>query len=256
MKPHQLNSVEPLWQLSDFDAHLQAALLEAHIDLSSPSSGLKRITWNSSPLIGSVLGIDLSREHNGKSFSDTSAIERYTRGSDLVARYPENQSQPYSLEAYWRVSVPQTDHVQIDSIVSLQTSLLESYPTAQTVTSLAAHEAWFVPSDGTKARMLANELNAEQTTTSDDFAGILLRSKEGGWSYLEGTQVSDLGTWQADWDKSGKWTMKRFLGGEFQEKGVIRRLRVRGIFLPQEGDIENAPHLLSEFASSPPPLTV
>lgn len=256
MTSQQSKFPESLWQLIGFDAQLQAASLNAHLDLQSPSLGLKSVTWNSSPLVGSVLGIHLSQKLNEQSPSDARVIEGYTRGSDLVVNYPENQSQPYSLEAYWRVSIPQRDHVQIDAIVSLQTSLLECYPTAQAVTSLAAGEAWFVPSGGSKARLLANELNAEQTITSDDFAGILLRSADGLWSYLEGTQASDLGTWQADWDKSGKWTLKRFLGGDFQEKGVIRRLRVRGIFLPQEGDIENAPRLLSEFANSPPPLTV
>lgn len=251
----QSSSSESLWQLSGFAAQLQAASLVARIDLQSPALGLKGLTWKSAPLIGSVLGIDLSQSSKIHGKSIGALVDGFARGSDLVAKYPETQSQPFTLEVYWRVAATESDQVQIDAIVSLQTSLLECYPTVQTITSLAAQEAWFVPSSGSKARLLAHEVSPEQTTSSDEFAGVVLRSADRSWSYLEMTHPEDLGTWQADCEESGKWRLQRLLGGEFQEKGVIRRLRVRGVFLPQEEDIEIASRLLREFASSPSPLT-
>ncbi len=255
MAIEQSSSFESLWQLSGFAAQLQAASLDARIDLQSPALGINGLTWNSAPLLGSVLGIDLSQSPAIHSNSIGALVDGFARGSDLVAKYPETQSQPFTLEVYWRVAAAESDQVQIDAIVSLQTSLLECYPTVQIMTSLAAKEAWFVPSPGSKARLLTNEVSPEQTTNSDEFAGVLLRSADRLWSYLEMTHPEDLGTWRADYVESGKWTLQRLLGGEFQEKGVIRRLRVRGVFLPQEEDIEVASRLLSEFASSPPPLT-
>jgi len=39
-------------------------------------------------------------------------------------------------------------------------------------------------------------------------------------------------------------------------KGVIRRLRLRGAFLPRENDLQRAAQFFTELATETPPLTV
>ncbi|TWU28550.1 hypothetical protein [Bythopirellula polymerisocia] len=245
------NSTEVMWQLRGHDALLKTGSFSAHLNLQRPVLGLRTISAESVSLTGSVLGIGLAQGFSEQGLSINEGFDCFVRGRDLVARYPETHSQPFSLDVYWRVEITDSRLVIIDAIVSLQTSLLESYPKVQTITSIHAKEAWFVPDSHKKARLISSG----QELTCDEFAGVLLRGAKGSWSYLEMTHPEDLGTWQAVDDQSDSWTLQRTLGGEFQEKGVIRRLRVRGLFIPREGDIETAPRLLKDFASSLPPLT-
>ena len=251
MNSPQNKSSEILWQLSGCNAQLHVDSLAAKLNLQHPSLGLGRIAWDSLPQSGSVLGIGFAKDSAERDLSIGEGFDCFVRGTDLVARYPETDEQSFTLEVYWRVESMQSCRVQIDAIVSLQTSLLECYPAAQTISNLRATQAWLVPDVGARAR----QISPGEQLTSDEFAGVLLRDTVASWSYLEMTHPEDLGTWQATDVEADEWNLQRTLGGEFQEKGVIRRMRVRGIFLPREGDLELAPQLLNEFADSPPPLT-
>jgi hypothetical protein len=54
---------------------------------------------------------------------------------------------------------------------------------------------------------------------------------------------------------AGGVAWNRLLFGEQLEKGVIRRARIAGWFLPRENDLTIALRLWGEFCNSPPPLT-
>ena len=47
----------------------------------------------------------------------------------------------------------------------------------------------------------------------------------------------------------------RSLAGTFLEKGVLRRMRVRGALLPRERDLQLASQCLVRLAEESPPLT-
>ena len=49
--------------------------------------------------------------------------------------------------------------------------------------------------------------------------------------------------------------LQRIFGGSFLEKGVIRRMRMRGVVLPREGDLDMAAKLFAAFCEEEPPLT-
>jgi hypothetical protein len=55
---------------------------------------------------------------------------------------------------------------------------------------------------------------------------------------------------------SGDCRLKWTLFSEFMEKGVIRRARLVGAFLPRENDSELAANCCNAFERAPLPLTV
>ncbi len=178
-------------------------------------------------------------------------MDRFVRGVDLVANYPQTETQRFTLHVYWRVIAAEASLVILDSIVSLQTSLLECFPKVILTTKLPARKALLIAGDGSPPTSIHERLEGHET------AGVLLRDADQAWSYLEMTHPADLGRWRVE--PGDSISIHRELGGEFQEKGVIRRLRTRGAFFPcshdLESDLEMAVRLLGEFAASSPPLT-
>lgn len=138
----------------------------------------------------------------------------------------------------------------LDGILSLQTDLLESFPQLTTESNLETGQVQIVTAEG------HTTLHDEQHTTPNDSSDcVLCRPQAGNWSYAEMTHPDDLGSWQVLAARQGETIIRRQLGGNFLEKGVIRRLRVRGAFLPRENDVELAVACQKEFAAEQPPLT-
>jgi hypothetical protein len=233
------------WQLVDSQAQLRISGLQACVDPAIPARGLHQLVWNDSPLTGSLLGVTVAGKATDSSELCTTGLERFIRGDDLVANFPQSESQPFTLHIYWRASTSESPLVVLDAIVSLQTSLLECYPKVILTTELPAAEVLVVHRNVAEG---SADLRSDETT-----AAILLRSANRQWSYLEMTHPDDKGCWSVE--TSTPMMVRRELGGEFQEKGVIRRMRVRGAFMSSENDMELAQRLMADFASSSPPLT-
>jgi len=235
------------WQLAESNARLQVGSLLASVDLLQPANGLHQLSWQNASVAGKLLGVTVAEQSATPTNLATASIDKFVRGGDLVANYPQCESQPFTLHIYWRVAAANSRLIILDAIVSLQTSLLECFPKAILTTELPASETWLVPGDGSSPTKLGQQLE------SNEPAGVLLRGAGNGWSYLEVTHPDDLGEWRVA--NSSTTKIERELGGEFQEKGVIRRLRVRGAFLAAENDLEVATQVIKDFAASPPPLT-
>lgn len=235
-----------VWRIENSCAELHAALLAAQLDLAKPMQGLGQLSWDESSLEGSVLGVATGDYPLGAGPSDA-----FARGDDLVASYTETDARPFSLQVYWR-AVERDDVVFLDAILSLQTPLLESFPGVSTQTRLNCDELWIVPSGKGEPQ----ELNESAIDCQHDNADcILVRADDAEWSYAEMTHPDDRGQWQIKIPATGQCTVQRELGGAFLEKGVIRRLRVRGAFLPRNKDFELARECMTELAASAPPLT-
>jgi hypothetical protein len=241
------NLITSPWQLFDSSAHLQTSLLQANVNLLQPALGLHGLSWNEISLPGNLLGVTVAEEATNARSLSTTGLDDFVRGVDLVANYPQTETQHFTLHIYWRVPKAEANLVIVDAILSLQTSLLECFPKAILTTELPASDAWLVSGDGSPPMPLLERFESVEA------AGVLLRGVNRAWSYFEMTHPDDLGSWRIEAGASTK--MQRELGGEFQEKGVIRRLRTRGAFLSCENDLEVAARLREEFAASPPPLT-
>jgi len=215
-----------VWQFAATGARLLTSPLSGEVALDNPAAGIGRLVWRDVPFVGNVLGVSA-----GESSAPQDA---FARGADLVAVYAQTEPQSFTWQVYWRAFVPEADVVLLDVILSLQTPLLESFPRVATHSQLPAGEALEVVDAGDC---------------------ILLRPAKGDWSYAEMTHPKDRGNWQLSSTANDQLRLDRRLGGQFLEKGVIRRLRLRGTFLPRENDRNLAAHYFALLAEETPPLT-
>jgi len=208
------------WKLTSGTAELRTSQLSGRIDLRNPLRGLHRLTYNATVVEGSVLGVAMLGE-------DASLEEAFVRGDDLVATYRADGDRPFSLQVYWTIALRENG-VFLDTLLSLETPLLESFP---------------------KVIVKSQLQGVEVLQQNQDHEFLILRSIDNAWSYAEMAHPADPVELQID----EKGVLQRSLGGAFLEKGVIRRLRLRGVFLPR--DLQNASECLAELVSEAPPLT-
>jgi hypothetical protein len=180
-------------------------------------------------------------------------LENYQRGTDLVATYlqtPERNTRP---QVYWRViEQPVAENslsTALEVIISAQTSLLDSQP-------LIALESTLPPGEV----CLWNERGESVTAASDAWQTgdgspcvVLFRPRDWSLSYCEMVHPSDFSAMQIQMSDlpSVRWQMFP----ESLEKGVIRRGRVRGVFLPRAEDEPLARAAFRTFVDSPQVLS-
>ncbi len=249
MVTHSSTKVSDIWRLDSTKAILCTPQLTANIDLLNPRAGISQLVFEDEPIEGFALGVNFGTK---AALSSKDLCDVFVRGSDLIATYAETAERPFSLQVYWRATVGERGALLLDTILSLQTDLLESFPGLAVETKLPAAEAWLLPEEGATA----TEVVIPCDLSADRVGGFLLRPSNGDWSYAEMTHPEDRGECQIGRCKDDSLFVQRQLGGQFMEKGVIRSLRVRGVFLPRENDFELATQCLTSLATEEPPLTV
>ena len=222
-----------VWRLGATSAVLCTPQLTACVDLLNPHVGLNELEFGESTIDGYVLGISPGAYPVP---SESDLVDKFARGNDLVVTYAETNERPFSLQIYWRVTANEHGALALDAILSLQTDLLESFPGVAVETKLP--------------------VGPHQQLDIESADAHLIRSGRGDWSYAEATHPDDSGETEFVRSDEGRMALTRQLGGRFLEKGVIRRLRVRGVFLPQENDEAVATECLRNLATEEPPLTV
>jgi len=232
------------WQFDLSTPKLRTTQLCGSLTLDDPATGICQLKWKNVAVEGSILGI--SADESG------TPREAFTRGTDLVAVYTAAGPPSFNWQVYWRANQRDSGVVLLDTILSLQTDLLESFPSVTTRSQLAANEALLVCADGA-----TKELDPPLFGTDpiEDCDCLVLRSTSSDWSYAEMTHPLDQCTLQLTRSEQGLVSVRRKLGGSFLERGVIRRMRIRGAFLPRESDLERAAELFTELATELPPLT-
>ncbi|MGI9428731.1 MAG: hypothetical protein ACR2NM_08745 [Bythopirellula sp.] len=226
-------NVSDIWRLDATKAVLCTPQLTAEVDLLNPHAGLHRLEFGEATIDGSVLGIG-SGPYPAPQQGDLA--DKFVRGHDLVVSYAETRERPFSLQIYWRATTSQQGVLLLDTILSLQTALLESFPGVAVETKLPNSQHYQLPVDGADA--------------------YLVRCDGCSWSYAESTHPDDAGESQVKRSDAGASCMVRQLGGRFLEKGVIRRIRVRGVILPRENDEMVATDCLESLSREEPPLAV
>jgi hypothetical protein len=211
--------------------------LRARIDLLRPLDGLCALSFSGQTFAGDerALGVDVGKV----SADDVSLPETYARVDDLVATYRQTETRPFRLQAYWR-RVRLADRFDgrataIELQISINTSLLDTHPAVR-VTSC-----------------IAGSLAAAPASASAERRYSIVRTA-GGAVYWEAVHPSDERPAHGEATREGG-VRTHALFGDFLEKGVIVRARIRGAFLPASTTEADLDGLYDEFVREPLPLT-
>jgi hypothetical protein len=248
------------WQIQGCRARLETGLLQTQIDLVHPAAGLLEPIYN---------GIRLERTHvlelnpQPPANGPEELVDSYVRGVDLIATYAQIPDRRASCQIYWRAIESFRGVAGIEVIVSFQTSLLDSRPKVSVRSEIPQ-----VPV--ASVRLLAGleqprvepvELSPSRWRKSlrAPEAGVFLfQLPQAGIRYAEMVYPADFQTAEICAIESPEGPLIQLtypLRCEHLEKGVIRRARLRGIFLPADNDQALALECYRELVTASPPLT-
>lgn len=219
------------WELDGSRALLHGGRLQGMIELPQPSRGLNAVRVDGAAQVGWLMGIDVgSAETRGTSKDQPWEIaDVYVRGRDLVVTYREPLEQPFNLQLYWRIVDALDGAAALDLICSIQTPLWEAHPSVMVCSSLFETPAAIV-------------------------GDALIAAGPAKTSYIEATRRGDFEPVAAKEQSEFPGVYWRF-GPLFMEKGVIRRLQLRGAFVLSDAMTRDAGRLAQELAAEEPALT-
>jgi hypothetical protein len=226
------------WQIEGDIARLRIGPLAAQLDLRRPQLGMREVSLGGFPATSApatFLAVATLAGDEAEQIQDC-----YLRGSDLVVTYLETPERNIRPQLYWRaVEFPEDDAQAfgVDLIISTQTSELYSDPTLRVESSLPIGIEYVA------------------TNSAGERGPILFRLRPLAWSFAQAVHPSDIEGVDTALDAAGKARISHRLFAPGLEKGVIRRARVRGIFVPRERDEELAKASFAEFVAQELPLT-
>lgn len=212
-----------MWRLDGSKARFESHSFSAVVDIAAPNQGLGALHYARGAVAGSLLGVavdDLG--------SDEAPSDAYVRGNDLVVAYRETDQRPFSVQVYWTIALADDGSLMVDATTSIQTRQWEAYPRVTMTSTLPGSE--LIESDETS---------------------IVLRPDGLPWSYAEVALPGDFTCAHDGTVSRSRWQFD----GHFMERGVIRRLRVRGILLARTNDVQAAERAQVVLAAEQPPLT-
>jgi hypothetical protein len=249
----------PVWRLEGTSAQLTTGELAATIDLLRPADGLSGVRLGQQPLNRmKLLQVHLlpNQPHEPDEL-----IDAYVRGSDLIATYAQRPPRTVRPQIYWRAIGTRVGEqaTGVELILSAQTSFLESDPALALTSSLAANEVWRLTSAAECAyEHLQLSPNHPVAATSSNGTGLFLfRIPGASFSYVEMVHPTDFAAAELALENAAENLvgLTHRLFPENLEKGVIRRGRIRSLFVPRDTDQQTAFAFYRTFADSPPPLT-
>lgn len=250
---------QPTWHLKGNKAHLASDVIVASVDLLQPWLGLLDVQFQNQPLATTQLLQIFTRQPGPSGIEDLS--DSYVRGPDLIATYSQTAERNVRPQIYWRALIDEIPQgcFAIELILSMQTSLLDGTPTVTTVSQLPAQQVWRMRDDSS-GDFEAVKLSLNQPYIIDPQSGpglLLFRLPGDKISYAEMVHPTDFvaSTLSEKDAESGVMRLAQRLFPEHLEKGVIRRGRIRGVFLPRAGDLPAAADCYRQFITSAPPLT-
>jgi hypothetical protein len=233
-----------MWQMQGDIAQLSLASLELQIPWQTPWLGISsRRIFNSQ----NAMNLKLLQPHlQAQIQTDNSVQEAYIRGADLVVTFAPLQTarEPIYWQIYYRAWNNDLLHVSgLEIILSAHTAALHSQPAMQLVSEFGNYS--------TSEEVLTRNIEGSSLHTTKKAQVTLYRPKQEAFSYLEMVHPSDFSG--VDHQK-GRLSWSLF--PESLEKGVIRRVRACGLFLPRQNDEWNTVNsLVQQFMDSPPILT-
>jgi hypothetical protein len=209
------------WTFNGRRAELTCGALKGVIDVTAPRGGIAGLAFNDAAVNGALLSVDIDGE----------ASDAYVRCEDLVVTYRETPERPFSVQMYWSATAGQGGELILDGTVSIQTRAWEAYPRVTVTSTLTGAEVVPGVEDGVALlRPRGVDWTYAETALPEDFSPVAAASQAGG---------------------ANAWTF----ADQFMERGVIRRRRVRGAFVPRDGDLAAARRLTATLRTEHPPLT-
>ncbi len=244
---------QPVWHLHGSIAQLTSARLAATIDVQQSGHGLVSLTSEAADVAFPIEGARVLGVNGGRATTDSvHPTDTYVRGDDLILTGQFSGAPEVGLQVYWRVLQDEAHGVMgVEAIVSAQTELLDSDP-ASTVTSRWPRGTVLVAASGGEPKFVP--LSLMPHASAEGRGVVLIRPDNAPISFLEMVHPAD--DRGATIESSDEYLVTRYpVLTERLEKGVIRRSRLRAMFLPREHDAAIAEKLFQRFASSEVPLT-
>jgi hypothetical protein len=243
------------WRHEDAVAHVTCGPLHGRIGIDALGTRFSLKSWLGQAINGySVLGTE-GPATKSDSPEEVAFNDSYVRGRDLILRLAKRSPFQFDPQVYWRVTAHyEYRAVQIELVLSIQTDLLDSEPEWR-VSSLPIHGQCFhaarlSPDGFAELPIDHKELAFERSQSCEHL--FLFRNPTCGVSYAEMVHPTDFVCANL---VTAAWSLTSSLFPDRLEKGVIRRGRICGWFMPAENDLETAVKLAREFVDEPPPLT-
>ena len=242
------------WRLEQTQATLSWHGLEARLDLVHPELGLQTDRLHGQPLAAhALLGVLFDRD-----VSDAADCDVYGRQLDLIATYAELPERPLRVQTYWRaIEAPVDADVETCAMelqVSVQTPLLDCLPRVATQSLLRSDaELKMLPCS---VGDLHDPASAASPLSPGGMAlAMELTAGDRPWQYVEMIHAEDAQSASAE-QGPGTWRIQQDLFEPGLEKGVIRRVRVRGLFYAGAADVALVERAYRTFHGAALPLTV
>jgi hypothetical protein len=233
-----------MWQLDGTIASWQCEHLTAQLDLLAPHAGVQVQRWQRQAIDPeSVLQLDLRTPIHA------SSLDSYIRVDDLIVQYPECSDTGYRLQLRWSV-LSEPPLAAVELLVTMHTTRLSITSSLD----IGNHFDRSVCQGYTPAGVPVASAT-EQTNPAGSCGLILCRPVDMPWTYAEMTSAH--GATLHDVTRPGApprdCNSLRVFSGTL-EKGVTRRMRVRGLFLPRTEDAAQATEHFRRFRQTPPQL--
>jgi len=244
------------WKIDGEVAHLSCGPLRGRVEFASVGVHFFPDQWNDKPL--DQLSLLFTR--GTSDIFQLTLQDWYVRGNDLVAQFEKTPTQRLSPQIYWRArNWCEQQAVSVEMILSMQTELLDSAPQAKVHSFSHGGTLWLADSfSDARFEQVHLDRDGEERVSGRDssYQLFVFRNEKLGVSYAQAVHPSDFISAQIVADKiSGLWGVASTLLPEHLEKGVIRRARICGWFLPAKDDLQVAAALAQQFVDEPLPLT-
>lgn len=244
------------WKIEGHGAHLRCGPLEAYAGCGPGGTVILPSKWHSTAI--TTIGI-LESDERMECSQLSEFADLYVRGADLVADFAPAGPDRIAPQIYWRASCEDRGVVvRIELVLSVRTELLDSDPTWSFASFVIESELFHA--SALEARRFQKIAAGKRTFGPDESRDHLFvfRQRALGLSYAEMIHPTDFVAAEvtsATPDGQPPLFLESKLFPEHLEKGVIRRGRICGWFLPAEGDLETAVRLAKRFVDEPLPLT-
>jgi hypothetical protein len=254
-----MNAKAGCWEQQASGAKLACGPLAAAVQIDDASAALVVERWRGRPLNGLTV---LSYFGPSLRLEPFLLHETYVRGTDFVAAFAESGPQKIAPQLYWRATADeQRQAVMVELVVSMKTDVLDSQPVSR------VHSLIIVGAELWHTHSLANP-KFERIKSPDGRAAtlnyqakesrealFLFRLPDHGLSFAQLVHPTDFVSAQIAVDTQPPYSLLASLFPERLERGVIRRARVCGWFLPSANDQDTAVELARQFVDEPLPLT-
>jgi len=173
--------------------------------------------------------------------------EIYVRQSDLIARYTQSAEDQFAFQLDWRLHPVQPPFsIGLEIWISLQTQLLDSHPSLELRS--VGPGVW---SSWTDSELNMGEAN-DHRPSSDCQAALLSTADSTSLLWLIDPSDQQQVHWMGSNSKS---ELRAQLFGDFLEKGVIRRARLRLLVGAEEVQVDDVKGVYQDLFTSALPLT-